>query len=207
MSPRFVSVTAMRRFSAPETQRGLDDRAALRPPGGVAHHHEAVHGRAHAMGQAAPAAARHRDLEDRAAVRAARRVDGPHPRHVQRARPRAGVDLGLEVTDVQAGQRDVFDPADADLAVAARGGDGGGLRVRGGPRRRADARDRGTSTNSVAPARTGPARAASTTRPSTRVVTIEGGPGSVGTTRPSGERACTVSPGARSVSRKPSIAA
>ena len=37
------------------------------------------------------------------------------------------------------------------IPPSLRGGGGGGLRVRGGPRRRADARDKGTSTNRVVP--------------------------------------------------------
>ena len=195
MSPRLVSVTAMRRLSVPEPQRRLDDRPPLRAPGGVAHHHEAVHGGAHAMRQAAAAAARHRDLQDRAAVRAAGGVDGPHPRHVQRARPRAGVDLRLEAIDVQAraarrtrpSRRASCRRCARRLAAASAGGRLG---------RRADARGSGNQHEQRRPGAHRTRRAAaSTTRAFARVATIDGGPGSVGTTRPSGARACTVSPG------------
>jgi hypothetical protein len=203
MSPRFVSVTAMRRLNIPRRSVvSMTGRRSVRPEVSRTITNPCTAARTR-WGRR-PRRRSHRDLQDGTAVHAAGRVDGPHARDVQRAGPRARVDLRLEAIDVEAGQRDVLDPADAHLAVAARAGAGRLPRVPPRPFRRAR---HGISTNSVDPARTGPGLAASTTSAFTRVDTIEGGPGSVGTTRPSCARPGTLSPGETSVSRNPSIAA
>ena len=64
-----------------------------------------------------------------------------------------------------------------------------------------------TSANSVVPARTGPAWAASMTRPERGATRAVVGPGSAGSNRPSSPRARTALPGATGASRNPSAGA
>ena len=124
MSPRLVSVTAMRRSIGPRLQRRLDHRTPLGSPGRITHRGEGPDRRPHHRGSLAAPAARHRDLQD------GRRL-GPPAVATVRIRATCSADVRAPVS-ILAFSRSIpsrgtrlLDPPDArlpvDLASAAAG--------------------------------------------------------------------------------------